>query len=128
MDYIPPMPETEMHQHVCAEDFSYCPDLAQYKGSDYSNAVRVERGITLERAFEIAREDDEIDYFFYVKGWQMVLEIPPGLDYDPSDDPLELVTDNGYGRIFHHGDVVFFNNEGKWLGTATGLADVYEKQ
>ena len=28
--------------------FKHIPDVAQYKGSDYSNAIRVERGITVE--------------------------------------------------------------------------------
>lgn len=141
MDCLPPNPPTEMHQHICAEDFKKCPDLAQYKGSDYANAVRVERGVSLERAFEIARGDDDIDYFFYVKGGQMVLEFPPDVHYDHSSDPLKFGTYigefwneqenrivDGYCRIFRYGDAVFFNNEGKWLGTAPDLADVYEKQ
>ncbi len=51
-------------------------NTAQYKGSDYSNVVRVERGITLNKAFEITESDDSIDYFVYLKGYQMVLEIP----------------------------------------------------
>lgn len=113
-------------------------NLAQYKGSDYANAVRVERGISLEEALKIAKDDPEIDYFVYVKGLSMVLEIPPGVAFDPEKDPLHLVTysrfiyDNGerskgYVRFFQHGDVVFFKKEGQWLGTAPGLADVYEK-
>jgi hypothetical protein len=114
-------------------------NLAQYKGSDYSNAVRVERNITLERAKEIAARDENIDYFVYLKGGCMVLEIPPGVEFDPNNDPLGLVTYNQYifddghpgagaCRIFQHGDVVFFKKEGEWLGTAPGLADVYYKQ
>ncbi len=113
-------------------------DAAQYKGSDYTNAVRVERGISLEEAFEIAKNDSNIDYFFYTKGWSMVLEFPPDVVFDSAKDPLRLVTRNryiydagglgeGYCRIFHHGDVVFFKEEGMWLGTAPGLADVYTK-
>lgn len=119
-------------------EFKRVPDVAQYKGSDYTNAVRVERGISLEEAKRIAAEDPNIDYFVYLKGWQMVLEIPPDVEYDPAKDPLHLVTHGGYiydsgekgfggMRVFRHGDVVFFKNEGKWLGTAPGLADVYEK-
>ncbi|HSX11218.1 MAG TPA: hypothetical protein VLF94_05850 [Chlamydiales bacterium] len=114
-------------------------DVAQYKGSDYANAIRVERGISLDEAFKIAKNDPEIDYFVYVKGYSMVLEIPPGVPFDAEKDPLELVThtrfiyddgrpSEGYCRIFKQGDVVFFKNEGKWLGTAPGLADVYSKQ
>ena len=102
-------------------------DLAQYKGSDYSNAVRVERGITLAQAKEIAANDPEIDYFVYLKGGRMVLEFPPGVQFPENGDPLGLVQGGCY-RIFHHGDVVFFKNEGRWLGTAPGLADVYSKK
>lgn len=138
MDCLPPV-EIEMHQHVDQNEFKKHPNLAQYKGSDYSNAVRVERKISLEKAFEIAKNDPEIDYFVYTKGLSMVLEIPPEVDFDPSNDPLGLVKslefryDNGdygkgYCRIFHSGDVVFFKNEGKWLGSAPGLADVYTKE
>lgn len=118
--------------------FNHVPDAAQYKGSDYTNAVRVERRITVERALEIAKNDPEIDYFVYVKGGMMVLEFMPGQKYDPQQDPLRLVRkgnfmfDNkqeayGYMRVFRHGDVVFFKNDGKCLGNASGLADVYEK-
>lgn len=111
------------------------PDAAQYGGSDYANAVRVERGISLQEAMRIAKEDPNIDYFFYTKGWQMVL-----MGGDPNNDPLGLVEyagrilfddghmGEGYCRIFHHGDVVFFKNEGKWIGSAPGLADLYCKE
>jgi hypothetical protein len=113
-------------------------DLAQYKGSDYSNVVRVERGITLEKAFEIANSDPEIDYFVYLKGGQMVLEIPANVPFDPKSDPFGLVRKidfrydfgnrgHGYCRVFSHGDTVFFKNEGMWLGSAPGLADTYLK-
>jgi hypothetical protein len=116
--------------------FECVPDMAQYKGSDYANAVRVERGISLEEAKEIAAMDSSIDYFVYLKGGSMVLEFVPGQEYDSAKDPLHLVTEgnyifddgepgHGYMRTFRHGDVVFFKNEGKWLGTAPDLADVY---
>ena len=120
------------------EGFYVKRDLAQYKGSDYTNAVRVERGISLERAFDIAESDPEIDYFVYLKGGQMILEIPQDVQYNSNKDPLHLVThtsyryDNGnlgYGgcRIFRHGDVVFFKKEGIWLGSAPDYADTYCK-
>lgn len=111
------------------------PDAAQYGGSDYANAVRVERGISLQDAMWIALQDPNIDYFFYTKGGQMVL-----MGGDPNNDPLGLVEyagqirfddghiGEGYCRIFHHGDVVFFKNEGKWIGSAPGLADLYCKE
>jgi hypothetical protein len=120
------------------EGFRCVPDVAQYKGADYSNVVRVERGISLERAFEIADNLPEADYFIYVKGWQMVLEVPSDGDFDPKSDPFNLlshtpyITDAGvyrvgYCRIFRHGDVLFFREEGKWLGTAPDLANAYFK-
>ena len=112
-----------------SEEFNLEANMGQYKGSEYSNAVRVERGITLEEAFEIAKNDPQIDYFMFVKGFRMTLEIPEGKE--PAEDPLHLVSyvrELGYSRVFNHGDVVFFKNEGKWLGTAPGLADVYSKK
>ena len=113
-------------------EFKRVPGMAQYKGSDYANAVRVERGITVAEAKKIAAADPFIDYFVILIGGQMVLEFPPELEYDPAKDPLQLVDLSGrsghdHARVFQHGDTVFFRNEGKWLGTAPGLADVYEK-
>lgn len=113
-------------------EFKHVPGMAQYKGSDYANAVRVERGITLDDAKQIAAADPSIDYFFIMIGGTMVLEFPPELKYDPAKDPLQLVDLSGssgyeHARIFQYGDTVFFRNEGKWLGTAPWLADVYEK-
>lgn len=136
---LPPPPPVEMHQTVDQHAFVKQPNLAQYKGSDYAGALRVERGITLDEAFTIAEEDSQIDYFVYVKGAMMVLEVPMNVDFDPECDPLGLVTHTrylnddgevceGHCRIFTHGDVIFFRNEGRWLGTAPGLADVYEKR
>ena len=120
------------------EGFTLLANAAQYGGSDYANAVRVERGISLEQAFEIAKNDPAIDYFFYTKGYMMVLNFPQDVSYDPAQDPLCLVTQGyylgddgrpgaGYMRLFQLGDVVFFKNEGKRLGSAPGLADVYVK-
>jgi hypothetical protein len=119
-------------------EFTKQADAAQYKGSDYSNAIRIERGITLEQAFEIAKSDPNIGYFVYTKGYMMVLEIPQDVAFDPKSDPLHLVTNGGYRyddgrpgagymRVFRYGDTVFFKNEAKWLGSAPGLADVYVK-
>jgi hypothetical protein len=113
-------------------------DVAQYKGSDYANVVHVERNISLDRAFEIAESNPDIDYFVYLKGYRMVLEIPPNVAFDPSNDPFQLVSyvnfrfdsgqdGRGYCRIFKQGDVVFFKQDGMWLGSAPGLADAYFK-
>lgn len=121
------------------EGFYKKADVAQYKGSDYANVVQVERNITLDEAYQIAESNPDIDYFVYMKGYQMVLEVPSNVQFDPQNDPFELVTHTkfiydsgdrgeGYCRIFHHGDVVFFKNEGQWLGSAPGLADAYFKE
>lgn len=121
------------------EGFRVQEDMAQYKGADYTNVVHVERGITLEEAFDIAEQNPDIDYFVYVKGYSMVLEIPEGVEFDSANDPFHLVKETsfvfdsgelgaGYCRIFRHGDVVFFKQDGMWLGTAPGLADVYFKE
>jgi hypothetical protein len=118
--------------------FTVQKNVAQYKGSDYANVVHVERHISLDRALEIAENNPDIDYFVYTKGYQMVLEIPRDAAFDPSYDPFQLVSfvnfrydagDSGIGycRIFRQGDVVFFKNEGMWLGSAPGLADAYIK-
>lgn len=139
MDYVPQNPQTAIHEETRVSGFQKQTNAAQYKGSDYSNAVRVERGITLDQAFEIAKSDPSIDYFVYVKGYSMVLEVPPETQFDPSNDPLGLVSFNdfrydsgdlgqGHCRIFHHGDTVFFKKEGMWLGSAPGLADTYFKE
>ena len=132
-EYNAPMANYEVKE----VSFRHVPGLAQYKGSDYRNAVRVEREITVEQAKEIASKDPNIDYFVYTTGYMMVLEVPPEVKFDPANDPLNLAQksgfvfdsgDRGFGwiRVFRHGDTVFFKNDGKWLGTAPGLADVYE--
>ncbi len=109
--------------------FKHVPHKAQYGGNDYANAVRVERGITLDQALEIAANDPEIEYFFITTGGQMVL----GCDAKHlKNDPLHLISPypgpgGGYMRLFRHGDTVFFKNGDKQLGDANFLADVYEK-
>ncbi len=148
--HILPVLAPEETQAIPNKNCSYdiIPDTAQYKGCDYTNAIRVERGISLDQAFEIANNDPEIDYFVHIKGWGIVLEIPPYVKFDPSKDPLNLVTDQSYRygydfeelnkyyfkelnvnycRIFSRGDTVFFKSEGRWLGTAPGMADTYIK-
>ncbi len=112
-------------------------DRAQYGESDYSNVVRVERGISLKEAFDIAESDPEVDYFVYLKGECMVLCTSP--DVDVNNDPFNLITQEqfiydsgklgfGFIRVFHYGDTVFFKKDGMQLGTAYGLADTYHKK
>ena len=119
-------------------EFEVKKDLAQYGGSDYANVVHVARGITLDEAYAIAEASEEIDYFVYLKGGQMILPLPEDKPFDRKDDPFGLVTHTrfrwdaggygkGYCRIFEHGDTIFFKKEGMWLGSAPGLADTYVK-
>lgn len=89
--------------------FKKIPNVAQYKEADWSQAIGIARGISLSEAFEIANHNPDIEFFFYTKGYQMVLE----------------KTDGTY-RIFRQGDTVFFGGE-PWWGSAQGLADGYEK-
>jgi hypothetical protein len=91
------------------------PDVAQYKGADWANEVRRERGISLERAKEIGASDQRITYFFYMKGGSMYLEGGSG---------PHGWTDKG---VFNHGDAVFFSGK-PWYGSAPGFADAYEKE
>lgn len=84
-------------------------NVAQYKFGDWSGVLRVVRGISRSEAMWIASQDPEITFFFYTKGYQMVLETPEG-DY----------------RVFRQGDAVFFKGE-PWWGEANDLADGYIK-
>jgi hypothetical protein len=121
------------------DGFKLEANTAQFKGADYSNVIHVERGISLDEAFDIAESNTDIGYFFYVKGRQMVLELADDAEVNASSDPFGLInyqrylTDSGerslgYCRIFKQGDAVFLKKEGMWLGSAPGLADTYVKQ
>ena len=120
------------------EAFVLIPDRAQYKGADWGGVVQVERRISREQALKIAESNPDIDYFFYVKGGQMVLEVPADArsykDENPLD-PVQYYPGLGNARIFQNGDAVFFSNKehsgrinGQWWGTAPGLADGYLKE
>ncbi len=87
--------------------FDKIPDVAQYKNADWSQVVGIARGVPLSEACRIAELNPEITFFFYTKGYQMVLE-----------------TEDGDYRVFHQGDAVFFTGE-PWWGSAPGLADGY---
>ncbi len=84
-------------------------NVAQYKNADWSNVVGIARNISLSEACKIAKDNPAITFFFYTKGYQMVLE----------------TQDGGY-RVFRHGDTVFFSGQ-PWWGSAPGLADGYIK-
>lgn len=94
---------------VVNENFVKVDNVAEYGGADYSNAIGIARGITINQAYEIAVKNPEITYFFFTKGAQMV-----------------LCNERG-NRIFHYGDVVFFKGK-PWWGSASGLADGYVKK
>ena len=89
------------------------PNVAQYKGADWKNEMRRERGITLEQAKKIGASDPNITFFFYVKA-RIRMEGKSG--------------PNGWtdkGR-FSRGDAVFFTGK-PWYGSAPRVADAYEK-
>ncbi|MGB7977920.1 MAG: hypothetical protein WCF19_02025 [Chlamydiales bacterium] len=124
-------PVNEIKQIEAHTEISFVchPNCAQYGGPEgdagYANAVQVERGISLEEAFEIAKNNSEINHFVYVKGDGMTL-----IGGDPENDPLDLVSfywGGGYCRMFEHGDVVFFRKDHQCFGAA-GYADAYFKQ
>lgn len=122
------------------DSFTVKPNMAQYKGSDYSNAVRVERGISLREAVKIAKSDPTIDYFCFTKGSCMVLETSDKQGIEEKD-PLDLLSyswiqmdltgevKKRFSRIFHHGDTVFFTDieNRNCLCKAPGLSDAYIK-
>src|SRR5690242_17611427 len=68
------------------EGFEVHKNVAQYKQGDWSGCLGIARGVSLEKALLIAKENPEITFFFYTKGVQMVLE-----------------TETDY-RLFRHGD------------------------
>lgn len=102
---IPPI-NLENTEHA---RYKKIPNVVQNKNSDWSQALGIARGVTLTEAIEIADNCPDITYFFYTKGFQLVLE-----------------TTNGDHRLFHHGDAVFFTGT-PWWGSAIGLSDGYVK-
>jgi hypothetical protein len=103
-----------------------------FQGYHWNHAVRVERGISVEEALDIAANDPNIDYFCYTTAGQLVLNFIPGEEYKPEEDPLHLIYPGGptkYLRLFHYGDVVFFakDDSKKYYGDAGPLGVSYEK-
>lgn len=91
-------------------NYEFVSDVAQYKQGDWSQVIGRASNVTVEQAKKIADENPAITYFFYVKGYCMVLE-----------------TTSVDARIFNYGDAVFFSGT-PWWGTAPGLADGYVKK
>ncbi|MBT3393627.1 MAG: hypothetical protein HN411_00760 [Waddliaceae bacterium] len=98
--------ETEVSDH---DGYQKIENVAQYKDANWNNVVCSVSNISLSEAFDIADGNPVITYFFYTKGYKMVLE----------------TKDGGY-RLFRHGDTVFFTGS-PWWGSAPGLADGYVK-
>ena len=106
-DITDDIPEiTQVH----SDGFKKILNVAQQKNADWSQVIGIAKRISITEAKQIAEENPEITFFFYTKGYRMVLE----------------KTDGSY-RVFYHGDTVFFSGEPQW-GTAPGLADGYLKQ
>lgn len=91
------------------DGYQKIPNVAQYKNADWSNVVGIAKGVSIKEAKRIANEDSRISFFFYTKGYRMVLE-----------------TEDGGYRVFDHGDAVFFAGN-PWWGSAEDLADGYVK-
>lgn len=93
-----------------ADGFTKIPNVAQYKNADWSNVIGIAHSVSLAEAKEIATNNPDITFFFYMKGYQMVLE-----------------REDGSYRVFRQGDAVFFSGQ-PWWGSAPGFADGYIKQ
>lgn len=91
-------------------NYELISDVAQYKQGDWSQVIGRASNVTVEQAKNIADANPAITYFFYVKGYSMVLE-----------------TTSNEARFFSYGDAVFFSGT-PWWGTAPGLADGYVKK
>jgi hypothetical protein len=92
--------------------FKKTPNVAQYKGADWKNEIMRKQGISLEEAFDIALNDSNISYFFYMNG-SVYMEGKEGPDG---------WTEKG---SFNPGDAVFFSGE-PWYGSSYA-SDAYEK-
>src|SRR5262245_2693303 len=85
-------------------EFNKVADSAEYQGAPWDNLISTRTNLTLDQAYEIAKNDPNISYFFHTKGYRMVLNTPKG------------------PKIFHTGDTAFFSGK-PWWGSAPGLAD-----
>ncbi len=92
-----------------SDKFEMVPHSAEYQKASWDNLIRIERNISMDKAYQIAHEDPEINYFFHTIGWHMVLDTPKGL------------------MFFGPGDTVFFTGK-PWWGTAFDLAHGYVKK
>lgn len=106
------IPDIIHNEDETKSNYQLIKDVAQYKLADWSNVIGRARNVTIEQAKKIADADPNITFFFYLKGFQMVLE--------------NTTVNPAFARVFHHGDAVFFSGT-PWWGSAPGLADGYVK-
>lgn len=110
-DQIPEIKvEEEQNEDI---NWDFIPNVVQYKCADWSSCIGIAHQVTINQAKEIASNNPDIHFFFYVKGICMVLE-------NTLMSPASV-------RIFHQGDAVFFSGTA-WWGSALGLADGYTKR
>lgn len=93
-------------QDIADPNYEFISDVG---GVDWSQVIGRKNAISLNEAKEIANSNPQITYFFYMKGYQMILGNP-----------------SSGVRVFGHGDAVFFTGEPQW-GSAPDLADGYVK-
>lgn len=84
------------------------PNVAMYKGADWSGLVKTVPQCSPQQAFRITRLDPSISFFFFCREY-MVLEATAG---NPT-------------RTFNPGDAVFFTGQ-PWFGSAP-QCDAYQK-
>src|SRR5258707_13334658 len=87
--------------------FTMTPNVAQYKGADWSSFIEVVPNCTPQSAQRIAMLDPNIAFFFYCRQGMV----------------LEGVKQNA--GVFHPSDAVFFSGA-SWFGSAP-QCDVYTK-
>ena len=79
------------------------PDHAEYGRPDWPNLIGKLKNVSVEEACAYADKHPEIDYFFYIKGGQMVLG-------NPGEGPY---------RVFRNKDAVFFKGQPWWAQRLT---------
>lgn len=117
IDITDQIPVISLESDLSNSNWKFIPDVAHYKAADWSTCEAIAHGVTREAAKSYAESNSHITFFFYVKGYSMVLE-------NTDSTPPKV-------RCFSYGDAVFFSGEPentvRW-GSAPGLADGYIKQ
>ena len=90
--------------------FKKTEDVAQYGFGDWSGYIGKSHTKNEQEAYEIARKDERVEFFFRVKeGARLVLGQSNNL------------------RVFYSGETAFFSGKPQW-GSAAGYADGYQLQ